>query len=135
MLLFFSQFTKVGAALASDSQGCSAHPKQYVSPWMLKKLCGMRHPEFATYQQQDAQEFLSFLIDQVSREEHGNKERIGDANFENNFKMRLQTRIECQESHRVRESMLSLIGIGHLHNSMNEFVCCRFHTRTNHLHA
>ncbi|KAI8100790.1 hypothetical protein M9434_005181 [Picochlorum sp. BPE23] len=98
---FITQFTKVGAALASDSQGCLANPKQCVSPWMLKKLCGMRHPEFATCQQQDAQEFLSFLIDQVAREEHGNKDRIGDANFENNFKMGLQTRIQCQESHRT----------------------------------
>jgi uncharacterized UBP type Zn finger protein len=103
-LFLSSQFTKVGAALASDSQGCLANPKQSVSPWMLKKLCGMRHPEFATCQQQDAQEFLSFLIDQVAREEHGNKDRIGDANFENNFKMGLQTRIQCQESHRVCES-------------------------------
>ena len=96
------QFTKIGVALASEAQGCQGNPQESVSPWMFKKLCGMRHPEFATSHQQDAQEFLGFLLEQISREEHQNQGRISSTNFEKYFEIGLKTRIECQESHRVR---------------------------------
>lgn len=96
------QFTKIGMALASEAQGCQENPQESVSPWMFKKLCGMRHPEFATSHQQDAQEFLGFLLEQISREEHQHQGRISSSNLEKHFEIGLKTRIECQESHRVR---------------------------------
>ena len=41
-----------------------------IRPAMLKALLGRGHPEFATMRQQDADEFLQFLVEQVRRQPH-----------------------------------------------------------------
>jgi ubiquitin carboxyl-terminal hydrolase 5/13 len=53
--VFFAQFTKVGMALSSDTQGCSREnnsDQRSISPWMFKRICGQRHHEFSTSNQQ-----------------------------------------------------------------------------------
>lgn len=91
----------MGLALASESQGCKDDPRESVSPWMFKKLCGMRHPEFATGHQQDAYEFFSFLLEQIAREEFQGKDRISNSNFEQAFEVGFRTRFKCLQSSRV----------------------------------
>eukprot|EP00890_Picochlorum_soloecismus_P003650 jgi/Picsp_1/4286/NSC_01795-R1_ubiquitin carboxyl-terminal hydrolase 5 isoform 2 len=98
---FILQFTKVGMALSSNTQGCSRenHSEQRsISPWMFKRICGQRHHEFSTSNQQDAQEFLSFLLEQISRAERQNNERVPGFDTISNFQFTLETRVECNES-------------------------------------
>lgn len=91
-------------ALASEAQGCLGDPRTSVSPWMFKKICGSRHPEFATGHQQDAYEFFSFILEQIDREEFQGGERMPKSNINKAFEVGLRSRIECSESHRVRNS-------------------------------
>lgn len=86
-------------ALVSESQGCLGDPQKSVSPWMFKKLCGMRHHEFATGHQQDAYEYFSFVLEQITKEEL--QGRVLLSNLERSFEVGFCTRIECMESHRV----------------------------------
>ena len=51
---------------------------------------------------QDAQEFLSFLLEQISRAEQQNIERVQGFDTISNFQFALETRVECSESKYVR---------------------------------
>ncbi|EDO49878.1 predicted protein, partial [Nematostella vectensis] len=77
-----------------------------ISPHMFKSLIGRGHPEFSTNRQQDAQEFFAHLLETIDRAE-------GPLNPVDSFRYKVEERIECMRSHKVRytnrdDNLLSL---------------------------
>ena len=69
-----------------------------IKPTMFKNLIGKNHPDFATKQQQDAQEFLLHLFNVIERNSR-NQENPADA-----LKFQIEDRIECLASGKVKYS-------------------------------
>jgi ubiquitin carboxyl-terminal hydrolase 5/13 len=63
-----------------------------VKPHMFKTLVGRDHKEFKTNLQQDAQEYLAYLLEKLQRMEksQGNHHYPGDI-----FDFEIETRIQC----------------------------------------
>ncbi|XP_043243919.1 ubiquitin carboxyl-terminal hydrolase 5-like [Amphibalanus amphitrite] len=69
-----------------------------IEPFTFKNVVGRGHPEFSGKRQQDAQEFILHLINMVSRSSR-HRDDPTDA-----FKFRVEERIECTGSHKVKYS-------------------------------
>lgn len=67
---------------------------------MFKSLVGKGHPEFSTAHQQDAVDFLQYLFTLIER-----KEKLKGTNDPTHkFKFKLEDRLQCSESNRVKYS-------------------------------
>lgn len=79
-----------------------------VSPWMFKAVVSSGHAEFSTARQQDASEFLSFLLKVIQRTDPTTSKSLVDQ-----FSVHLQQSLACvqcgdQRVQTVRSSQLSL---------------------------
>ncbi|CAG8630491.1 11437_t:CDS:10 [Funneliformis caledonium] len=99
----YSQPVQAGEA-ENDKRG-----QDGISPAMFKALIGKDHDEFSTMRQQDAHDFLQYLITIIERKEHNNPENDPT----NIFKFTAQQRLQCLECKRVRytENSESIISI------------------------
>lgn len=87
---------------------------QELRPITFRGLVGKNHPEFSTGQQQDAVEYLQYLLDLMTRQERVAAERIGtlvkddgdsvpaDLPTASLFKFKFEDRVECLASHKVK---------------------------------
>lgn len=82
-----------GSPVDADSLG--------ISPGMFKTLIGRGHPDFSTKRQQDAQEFMSHIITLVERNSRGKLDPT------NSFKFKLEERVQCSTSKKVKYSYRS----------------------------
>ncbi|KAH6581014.1 hypothetical protein BASA61_009275 [Batrachochytrium salamandrivorans] len=78
-----------------------------VPPLMFKDIIGRGHSEFSTMRQQDAQEFLQYLLTTTEQKEHASGNDPSKV-----FRFNLEQRIQCLECEQVRyktDSSSSLI--------------------------
>ena len=68
---------------------------------MFKALIGRGHREFGSMRQQDAQEFLLYLLSEI---DHSQRAHSGAPNPVDAFRFQLEERVECVMSGRVRYS-------------------------------
>ncbi|KAK4048706.1 ubiquitin C-terminal hydrolase Ubp14 [Microbotryomycetes sp. JL221] len=70
-----------------------------IKPSMFKSLIGKDHVEFSTMKQQDAGEFLTYLLETIRRSIKNQPEAVDPTKV---FGFRLEQRVECLECHGVR---------------------------------
>jgi len=105
---FLVQMAKLAKGLLSgdysfsESQGSDVILTPGIRPWMFRSLIGKGHVEFSTKRQQDAQEFLLHLVSSIEK----NSRKIG-ANPCDSFKFKVEERIQCQSSKKVKYSYRS----------------------------
>ncbi|RNA18739.1 ubiquitin carboxyl-terminal hydrolase 5-like [Brachionus plicatilis] len=90
------QLSRLGHGLLS---GRYADQTQAIRPVVFKNLVGKGHTEFSTKKQQDACEYLIYLIDQIERSLR--KDSVDPTNPSDCFKFQLEDRIECMQTHMV----------------------------------
>lgn len=73
-----------------DSEGTG------IAPIMFKNLISKNHREFASKQQQDAQEFFLHVLNQLEKHSHG-QNNPADA-----FRFTIEDRVECCASGKVK---------------------------------
>ncbi|SNX81610.1 related to ubiquitin-specific processing protease [Melanopsichium pennsylvanicum] len=79
--------------------------QQGVRPNMFKALVGKGHEEFSTMRQQDADEFLKYLVGVVQKENRkvaSTGSAVPTEDPTNIFGFGLEQRLECNECHKVR---------------------------------
>eukprot|EP00927_Polykrikos_kofoidii_P060111 TRINITY_DN55174_c0_g1_i1.p1 TRINITY_DN55174_c0_g1~~TRINITY_DN55174_c0_g1_i1.p1 ORF type:complete len:864 (+),score=183.87 TRINITY_DN55174_c0_g1_i1:104-2593(+) len=91
-------------------------PKFLIAPQMFRTLIGKGHPEFSSNRQQDAAEFLQYLLDQLNRAERsalGSRLEAGKP-FSNLFEFAVEERLQVNDAEsrvkysRLRQNMLGL---------------------------
>merc|ERR1719334_2228243 len=92
-----------GSAEEKESEGVSCCA---VKPRMLKRLVGAGHEEFSSNRQQDAVEYLRHLVEFMNRKERTAKV-LNDKvpGLKTLLKMKIEERLECQQSKKVRYSL------------------------------
>lgn len=112
---FFCQMGKIADGLCSgrysvpvESEDGDVHGQDGIAPSMFKQLIGKDHAEFSTMRQQDAGEFLQYLLKTVEM-----KERPNGVDPTSLFKFRLQQKLKCQSCGGVRISTVdqSLVNV------------------------
>ncbi|KAM9951132.1 hypothetical protein ACTFIT_012236 [Dictyostelium discoideum] len=73
-----------------------------IAPKMFKSLIGASHAEFSTMKQQDAHEYLQYLLEYIERAEHSRPSWIQQANPTRLFQFHNEDRIECGSSGQVK---------------------------------
>jgi len=77
-----------------------------VKPRMFKRLVGSGHEEFSSNRQQDAVEYFRHLVEFINRQERTAKVLNGAVpGLKALLKMKIEERLECQQSKKVRYSM------------------------------
>lgn len=121
---FAVQMAKLARGVLSDRYGKSFNATatgaqeedelktQELRPITFRGLVGKNHPEFSTGQQQDAVEYLQYLLDVMTRQERVAADRIGqlvkgeegsaDLPTASLFKFKFEDRVECLASHKVK---------------------------------
>lgn len=75
----------------------------YGRPSMFKSVIGKNHVDFKTSQQQDAVEYMQYLLDVVSKKEKNQKNRMQEHwLMDDLFQFTYEDRIECVESKQVK---------------------------------
>jgi len=70
-----------------------------LEPSMLRSVVVKRHPEFSTNRQQDAAEFFSYFIDQVTRSEKSAGHRLKEGkSLQSLFEFKMEERIQNREN-------------------------------------
>jgi ubiquitin carboxyl-terminal hydrolase 5/13 len=105
------QTTKVVSALTSGAyaipkddlegqEGTTTDPKYRVAPRMFKHLIGRDHVDFRTGQQQDAAQFLQYLLEQVDRAEAKlDRSMLSTSHL---FSFQTETRIMCSADNKIK---------------------------------
>eukprot|EP01117_Protostelium_nocturnum_P009498 TRINITY_DN3388_c0_g1_i1.p1 TRINITY_DN3388_c0_g1~~TRINITY_DN3388_c0_g1_i1.p1 ORF type:complete len:818 (-),score=348.96 TRINITY_DN3388_c0_g1_i1:146-2599(-) len=70
-----------------------------IAPKAFKTLIGKGHHEFSTAKQQDALEFLQYLLTVIEKDE---KKRGDNRDVSKVFRFEVEERLECSQSHRVK---------------------------------
>ena len=120
----FSGPVPESATVTDDSLPSSNDPKYRVPPRMFKHLIGQGHVDFCTNQQQDAAQFLQYLLEKIDRAEMAaakngrlkNKSNGSDevGTSSNLVAFKTETRLVCQEDKKIKykenahETVLSL---------------------------
>ena len=130
-----AQTAKLGCALTSgvfsmpeppaevtDDMSSSNDPKYRIPPRMFKHIVGKDHVDFCTGQQQDAAQFLQYLVENIDRAETGAGNRLinkadesGDVPKTSSlFAYKTTSRLQCSQDGKVKykdnqpETVLSL---------------------------
>jgi ubiquitin carboxyl-terminal hydrolase 5/13 len=90
------QYMKLRMALL-EKDGCGKNSQDAVEPWMFKRACGEKNRLWAGGAQQDAHEFLCWMIEALGQEK--------------DFEVGMRTRIQCPESKRVSQSVEQSLGL------------------------
>ncbi|XP_029173913.1 ubiquitin carboxyl-terminal hydrolase 5 isoform X2 [Nylanderia fulva] len=94
------QMAKLGFGLLSgkysEPPDSSDEPQQGIPPRMFKVLIGRGHPGFFSNRQQDAQEFLLYLINLLNR---NSRHEVCPTEC---FKFKVEERFQCSRSHKVK---------------------------------
>lgn len=77
-----------------------AHPKYRLAPRMFKHLIGKDHVDFRTGQQQDAAQFLQYLLEQLDRAEMKNDK--DQAKTSSLFSFETQDRLVCSADQKIK---------------------------------
>ena len=108
---FDVQMSKLGHGLVSgdystrpksegtDEEKAADEDRRGIAPHMFKSLVGKGHAEFSTNHQQDAQEFLLYLLDMIDKVQ---RKSPRNRNPVDNFRFKVEDRIECIESKKVK---------------------------------
>ena len=99
------QYVKVQDAMLRLA-GTGVNSSEAVAPWMFKRACGKKNALWASGAQQDAHEFMGFLL-----------EALG---IEKEFEVGMRTRVTCPESGRASQSMERSLGL-----SLDIFNCSK----------
>jgi ubiquitin carboxyl-terminal hydrolase 5/13 len=115
---FSTQMSKVAVGILTDRysepQPSSSEakreetPQRYVvAPYMFKQLVGNGHREFSSGRQQDASEYLQYLLDVIGRSERVNLGRLtvgrpGAVATPEYLKYELEKRIQCRVTNQVK---------------------------------
>ena len=91
------QMAKLAYGLLSGKYSQPNNGQTGIKPTMFKNLIGRGHYEFSTKRQQDAQEFFSYLITVLER----NNRTSSVHNVTDSFKFQVEDRIECVQSKKV----------------------------------
>jgi ubiquitin carboxyl-terminal hydrolase 5/13 len=110
-------FSIPNSVLTDDSQ--SVDPKYRIQPRMFKHVIAGNHLDFGTNQQQDASQYLLYLLDCLDRAELGGKVRLGFSDTitpsSHLFSFRIMNRYVCSVDQKIKylesgnEVMLSLV--------------------------
>ncbi|KAJ3082605.1 hypothetical protein HK102_001574 [Quaeritorhiza haematococci] len=73
-----------------------------IAPTMFKALVGKDHPDFSTMRQQDAQEFLQYLVRIVEQKERSAGSGSNASDPSKTFEFVMEERLQCVTCHRVR---------------------------------
>jgi len=87
-------------------EGTGVNSREAVAPWMFKRACGKKNSLWASGAQQDAHEYMGFLL-----------EALGIAPA---FEVGMRTRVTCPESGRASQSMERSLGL-----SLDIFNCSK----------
>ena len=83
-----------------DVEGATTHPKYRLAPRMFKHLIGKDHVDFRTGQQQDAAQFLLYLLEQLDRAElKNNKDQAKTSVL---FSFELEDRVVCSADQKIK---------------------------------
>ena len=82
-----------------DAEG-PAHPKYRLAPRMFKHLIGKDHVDFRTGQQQDAAQFLQYLLEQLDRAETKKNKSMSKTSLL--FSFETQDRLVCSADQKVK---------------------------------
>lgn len=84
-----------------DTKQEDEYPHQRgIPPAIFKQLIGKDHPEFSTMKQQDAFEFLMYLLGKI--QDYYKKNDSGDRDPTDVFNFKTEQRLECTSCHKVR---------------------------------
>lgn len=108
-----TQMAKFGQGLNSDRYSSIPEDKGNgeaevneicVRPNTFKSLVGRDHYEFSSSRQQDAAEYLSHMLEQLTKSERNAKERLGGNGemTKHHFTLATEARMECVESKQVK---------------------------------
>lgn len=95
------QLRKIADGLLSgrySTQAIDSSHQKGISPATFKSLIGKGHEEFSTMRQQDAFEFLVYLLDKISKNAKSHKQSDPTEVFE----FQTDQRLECKCCHKVR---------------------------------
>lgn len=112
---FNTQMSKLALGLNSgDYSHCppkenSSHFNKVngITPASIRRLIGRNHAEFSSNRQQDAQEYLLFVLNLMER----HSRQLGE-NPINCFKFKIEDRLECMQSKKVKYSDRSELMVG-----------------------
>jgi ubiquitin carboxyl-terminal hydrolase 5/13 len=76
------------------------HPKYRVAPRMFKHLIGKDHIDFRTGQQQDAEQFLQYMLEQVDRAEAKYDRNMCPSSYI--FSFQTESRMVCSLDQKVK---------------------------------
>lgn len=127
------QTAKVSCALTSGAfansepigevtDSSSNDPKYRIPPRMFKHIVGKDHVDFCTGQQQDAAQYLQYLLEKINRAEHGSGDRLRNKSDASTavpktsdlFSYKTTSRLVCAQDNKVKykdnqaETVLSL---------------------------
>ena len=95
---FNAQFAKVMLALESGDYSKEGQEEVGFKPTQFRKIVGRGHPEFSTARQQDAEEYMRYLLDTVDNK------IVGDTNPVDPLRFQIETRLVDSSSGYVRYS-------------------------------
>lgn len=73
-----------------------------VCPRLFKKVFAQQHPEFSTGAQQDAQEYLLYLLEEMRRHVKASAGTAGSMHPADVMEMVVEQRVQCMQCHKVR---------------------------------
>jgi ubiquitin carboxyl-terminal hydrolase 5/13 len=96
--LYSAKKTRVLPKVDENSQEVIEEYQTGIKPSSFKHYFGKDHPEFSTNKQQDAFEYLSYLLEKFEKQEKA----LGRPNPRNIFEFDLENRLECTKCHGVK---------------------------------
>jgi ubiquitin carboxyl-terminal hydrolase 5/13 len=118
----FASLLPADSDCEENGNGASTDPKYRLPPRMFKHVVGSSHVDFCTGQQQDAAQYLQYLLEKLDRAEAGANDRLMNKANESElgprssslFAYKTMSRLICSTDHKVKynenqpETILSL---------------------------
>lgn len=96
------QTERIAAGLLSGDFSIDGAPQKGVGPRLLKRVYAGRHPDFSSNEQQDAQEYLLYLLEEMRR--HVKPVHVG-RHPASTLDLVMEQRVQCNQCKRVRYSL------------------------------